>query len=510
MRGMKLTLVLGVLALAGCQELDTENLNAPDRERALASANDVESLLRGGYATFYDQLADNSYPNWALSVGADEMTSSWGNNGMQQFGSEPRVAYPNDLVFGYRGLTQTPWTVMYRIVSNMNDGLKAIADGLEFGDDGEDTPRAEAMARFASGLAHGWVALQYDQGFIYRETDDLETTDFEFVDYKELMDYAMQQLDLAKDIAQKNSFSMDGTWIFGRETSSADLVRIISSYQARYLASLARNPEERAAVNWQKVIDLANAGVTEDWGPILGGTDTWDTDDKGYQGKLDWFRIDYKTIGPGDISGAYKTWLDTPPSGRQPFDIDSPDRRIMGSGGVGTTGKFMRYRFAQNFREDRGTYHFSRYYLSRWPTLQPSHTNQTGLDPIFPVAELDLLKAEAYIRQSKPDLAVPLINKTRVAVGELPPVTVNGVPQSADCVPRWDGVNCGTLMEALMYEKRLQNIANAAGVAYFDARGWGILVSGTQLHFPVPASELEILGLPYYRFGGVGDPWAAK
>ncbi|HSL69387.1 MAG TPA: RagB/SusD family nutrient uptake outer membrane protein, partial [Longimicrobiales bacterium] len=155
----------------------------------------------------------------------------------------------------------------------------------------------------------------------------------------------------------------------------------------------------------------------------------------------------------------------------------------------------------------RGTYHFSRYYMTRWPTLQPNHQSsaQTGLNPMLPIAEMDLLKAEAYIRLNQPALAADLINKTRVAIGELPPITETGVPAGADCVPRWDGVTCGSLMQALMYEKRLQNAATAAGVAYFDARGWGTLLPGTQVHFPVPARELEILGLPFYRFGGVGN-----
>lgn len=509
MRMHRLALVAVVLA-AACADLDTTNVNQPDRDRALASPNDVESLIRGGYTSYHSTLEAGAYPSWSLSVGADELSSSWGNNGMQQFSSEPRVAYPNDLVFGYRGLTESPWIAMYRIISNMNDGLLAINNGMQFGPNGQDTKRAEAMARFAQGLAHGWIALQYDQGFIYRETDDLETTEFEFRPYTEVMAAALEMLDAAKAAAQAGSFTLESPWIYGRSVSSTELVRVINTYQARYLASVARTPQERAAVDWQRVLTLAEQGITEDWGPILGGTGSWSAQRKGYHGKLDWFRGDYKLLGPADVSGAYKVWLDTPVGDRQPFDIDTPDRRIMGPDGPGTNGKHWAYRFAQNFNADRGTYHFSRYYQSRWSGLQPQHNGQTGLDPVLPVAEMDLLRAEAYIRLGQPELAVPLINRTRVAEGELPPVTVDGVPQSADCVPRWDGVTCGTLWEALMYEKRLQNAAAAAGVAYFDARGWGILVPGTQLHFPVPARELEILGLPFYRFGGIGDEWAAR
>jgi hypothetical protein len=505
-------LVLGLVLLTGaCQDLDTENLQAPDRNRALNSPTNVESLIRGGYAAYYSTTESGSYPAWSFSVGADEMSSSWGNEGMQQFSSEPRVAYPNDLVFSYRALTESPWTSMYRIISNMNEGLAAIADGMQFGTNGADTRRAEAMARFAQGLAHVWIALQYDKGFIYLETDDPNTTEFQVKPYTEIFAVGMQQLDQAKAIAQQNTFSMDVSWIFGQTTSNTQLVRVINSYQARFLAAVARTPEERAAVNWQRVIDLANAGITADWGPIIGGTGTWTVGFKRQMGMPDWFRGDYKLLGPADVSGAYKAWLDTPVGARQPFDINTPDRRIQGTGGVTTKGKHWTYRLPQNFNADRGTYHFSRYYQQRWATLQPPAASPgTGLNPFLSVAELDLLKAEGYIRLNQAALAVPLINKSRVAVGELTPVTVDGVPQAEDCVPRWDGVTCGTLWQALLYEKRIEGAGVSGGVAYFDARGWGILVPGTQVHFPIPARELDLLGLSFYTFGGVGNPGAAR
>jgi hypothetical protein len=38
----------------------------------------------------------------------------------------------------------------------------------------------------------------------------------------------------------------------------------------------------------------------------------------------------------------------------------------------------------------------------------------------------------------------------------------------------------------------------------------GILVPGTAYHYPVPARELETLGMESYTFGGVGGNGAAK
>jgi hypothetical protein len=64
-------------------------------------------------------------------------------------------------------------------------------------------------------------------------------------------------------------------------------------------------------------------------------------------------------------------------------------------------------------------------------------------------------------------------------------------------------------MDALMYEKKIEMFGVAAGTAFFDARGWGTLVEGTPIHFPIPARELETLNLPAYTFGGIGGPDAA-
>jgi hypothetical protein len=332
---------------------------------------------------------------------------------------------------------------------------------------------------------------------------DLESTEFELVDYNAMRAQAYKSLDEAIAIANSNSFTLpDNTWMEGvNGFTSQDLVRLANSFYARFLASVARTPADRQAVNWQEVINRINAGITEDFGlTLLDWSDTY----KNYSQRYDWHRTDSKIVGPGDISGAYQDWLATPVADRRDFDLDSPDKRIQGAA-VGEDGTYFRYRATQNHREDRGTYHFSRYH---WVRLFYIRQTGDGWDPIFPVAELDLLKAEAYIRVGQPDQAVPLINKTRVAQGGLPPATVDGVQGQADCVPKMildSSGACADLMNTLMYEKRIENYALAAGVSFWDARGWGILPSGTVLHLPIPARELETLQIPIYTFGGGGE-----
>ncbi|CAN5689572.1 hypothetical protein BH23GEM10_BH23GEM10_02110 [soil metagenome] len=116
-----------------------------------------------------------------------------------------------------------------------------------------------------------------------------------------------------------------------------------------------------------------------------------------------------------------------------------------------------------------------------WPTF-------AGEVPLMRAEEMDLLKAEAHLRMGQKEQAVALINRTRVANGELAPVTA--------------AMTVDQLMAAMQYEKRIELFVVASGGHYYDARGWGRLVQGTWLHFPIPARELETLGRPIYTFGG--------
>jgi len=139
---------------------------------------------------------------------------------------------------------------------------------------------------------------------------------------------------------------------------------------------------------------------------------------------------------------------------------------------------------------------------------------QTGNLVLMSVTEMQLLKAEALIRLGRSAEAVPIINSTRVAKGGLPAVDVNGPPQAtvaqrASCVPRRDDGTCGNLMDALIWESRLENFGLEATIAWANARGWGTMLSGTVIHFPVPGRELQTFKIPYYTFGGPNSPGTA-
>jgi hypothetical protein len=70
---------------------------------------------------------------------------------------------------------------------------------------------------------------------------------------------------------------------------------------------------------------------------------------------------------------------------------------------------------------------------------------------------------------------------------------------------------CGNLWDALKYEKRIETLGLTGGLPYYDGRGWGQLLEGTMIHFPMPVVDIELLlgAGEIYTFGGAGMPGGA-
>jgi hypothetical protein len=106
-----------------------------------------------------------------------------------------------------------------------------------------------------------------------------------------------------------------------------------------------------------------------------------------------------------------------------------------------------------------------------------------------------LMRAEALVRTNGSKAqAATLINKTRVTRGGLAPLTG---AESND-----------VLLAAIIYEQLVElGWTNLHSNGYFFRRATTLpsmqLQPGTIPHLPVPAQELNVLGLPEYSFGGV-------
>jgi hypothetical protein len=510
------TLTLLVMALAvfwACQKLDVTNVNQPDEERSLASAGDVEALIGGSIATWF--TIHDQFGIEPLAVMADALSCSWGNYGMRDMSSEPRIAWLNSTSYTYRAAMEQPWYRSYRAISSANDGLRAIAGGLQIGDQGKDTQRAKAFAKLVQGLSHGYLACYYDRAFIFDETVDLNTATLELKPYKEVGAAAIKQLEEAIALLEANSFTTPTTWVNGVAMTNVELAQVAHSYIARYLAQVARTPAERGTVDWNKVKAHAEKGVTKAFAPNGDGevvwwhSQQWFHNDRGDS----WARLDYKMIGPSDKSTGYQTWLNTPAASRNEFDMVTDDKRMTGmtiknSAGLDVDGGTYIGRWgASPFPRARGTYHFSKYGYYRYEDFAAG--GSVGPMPLFQPAENDFLVAEALLwTGGSLQQVADLINKTRVTNGGYPAATA--AAGKGDVTQKRDPKAGATLWQMLKYEKHIECLMTGAGLEYFDNRGWGELVTNTPIQAPIPAKELQVLLQEIYTFGGGGVGSAPK
>lgn len=523
----KSTLSAVALAIAfgasGC-DLDVTNPNEADRERALASASDVETLIASSFVSGYWEQAHYSGGMGASwEVMSNHGSSSWGNMGMNDSGREPREPMRNQSSYAYAYIFEQPWADNYLGISGATDGIRAINGGLEIGPGGQDNQRALAFATFVQGLSHCSLALQYDKGFTLDESTDV-TGELSSIPYDDLMAFAQQKFDAALSLAQGGSFTLPQTWFNGVSMSSAEFAGLIRGYKARCAANLPRTPAERGSVNWSQVAADAQAALdagVANFAPVGEETGPWWDDIKWVPGcgseEGTWCRMHYDFAGQGDVSGNYQAWLDIPTQQRTPTSVgllQIPDQRwpqnnVDGEIGPTTTAVFPDgyYGFVSTiiFRPERGTYRQSQY--------QSEHWEEYGVNDFGPMhemleTEMDLLKAEAALEMGDVPTTVQLVNKTRVANGGLPAVVDGGtVPGGASCVPRkrFDpSGTCGDLRDALQWEHYNEIFALSSGLTFFFTRRQGELPAGTALHIPIPATELEVLEQDIYTFGG--DP----
>jgi hypothetical protein len=498
------------LGVAGCQDLVVQNADVPQLEDIFNNPASLENTVGLSFRVFWGTAQgarDNAtFPVVMLGGLADAITSA--NATTFEVIAEPRPVYNNNDAGQW--LARKPWYDLYEVVATATDGLKALDRGLKIGvvnaatPNGADTPRARAYSRFMLGISELYLGLLYDKAFIFDETMDIKTYKYEFSPYQEVTAAAVAQLEKAvvEAKAAPTNFTLPLEWINQQTITRDELVRIMNGYITRGLVYVARNPAERTAVDWTRVLTLTDPAnvITRDFGQLAdqtksGTVSTW----LQYAQLMTDARADYRLLGPADTSGAFQTWLAAPLEQRQPFIIRTPDRRIHGAGGPATAGRYFSQPTSQTMSQARGPYLLSNYRSIRYTTTY----YQTGFIPTMSLVEMDLIRAEAFLRLGRPADAIPLINKTRVANGQLPALTLaGGTGTLPACVPRKESGACGDLMDAMLYEKRIETQSMEALPLWADWRAFGKLPKGSLINLPVPGRELQTLGLPVYTFGG--------
>jgi len=538
---------LAVMTIAGtgCVDLEVENLAAPDRDRAMTNPSDVLAFIGGAfYPTFHNamnvSLAINLFP-----YASSEFTASLnGTQDAQQARDllEPRVEHNNGAHISQGVGPHGPrnyWAAIGRAANIPYDGLQVIEDGMVLTESGVDvTERARAFAKFMQGWSWGYAALIFDQMHVVPESLRLpadpaglqELNLSTLVPHSQGIEAAVGALEEAIQIAQQNpdvvhfpSYSESFLW-FGSASQipNAQFIRMANTLAARLLVLGARTPEERAQVDWNRVLQFTSNGLTEDFEMVRAPGRTSNyllRSQNNTTGGTANGRWDYRTIGPSDQSGAYQEWIGTPVLERERFDIVTPDRRITGPTPT-SDGAYTRYRADNNgFPIDRGSYFQSAYQWSRHAIKLGLTGNQVGHNagahPLITADENNLLRAEALLRTGDVPGAVALINVSRTrpqTIGGteyegLPALTTAGVPEVGGvCVPRTDSGACGDLLTALRYERMIELAGMDIVRGYADSRGFGILADGSLLDWPVPGNVLELYGLQEYTYGGVGAP----
>jgi hypothetical protein len=549
---------LGALLCFGtaCQDLTVPNLNEADRDRSLANAASVEALIGGSFfPNFFrpTQGSDGGLSGLVVSLFsyvASDFTSTLGSPATSAVWyldlTEPRPPLENAPSICSTICQHGPrdyWGRIQKVPSLANDGLQVLEGGLVLRQGNVDvTPRARAFAKFMQGWAWGYTAIVFDRANVVPETVDLNTVDIQalnhssLIDYDETMEAAIEAIEEAIAIARQYpdvvnfpSAAQSTLW-FGSPNpiSNAQFIQIAHTVAARLLVLNARSPQDRANVNWARVLQFTAGGISSDANNLefaLSTTRPSTLLDR-VQGNtatgLGNGRWDYRTIGMADQSGAYQTWISSAPADRTRFNIVTPDRRITGTTPT-SNGTYTRYQpGATGLLPARGEYLLSNYQWARHMLRfgLPDATRHTAGNQLLVSADENrLLRAEALLRTAGPTQeVVDLINVTRTRPQTiagtqhpgLPPLTTAGVPEvNGVCVPRTDSGACGTVMTALRYERMVELAGMDALRGYADSRGFGMLPDGSLKSYPVPGNVLNLYGMAIYTYGGVGGPESA-
>ena len=526
MRVKKLSSTIGLcaavlLSASACLDLEVQNLNAPDRERAIQTPGDVEALVSGGFQV-WEATSQGFYPGAAMSCIADAHSSSWGNFGMRDNCSEPRIAWNNDPSYGSRWVALSPWNNSYTALAAVRDGLRAIEDGLriqEGPDSPDNTERLQLFGALIQALVFSNLAVIHDKAFILDETvssDDLNN--LEAVPYDQIWAKAEEKYAQVIQGAERASLTIPDTWVgFQHDWTGPRMAEVARAMRTRYRTQIPRTVSDRQALDWSAILADAEMGMSEPYGGVREAGGNWIYHyNKTYTAWFTgWARIDYRTVGPSDSSGGYQKWISAPLDQRVPFDLVTEDVRIGPTGPCpapndsAKCGKYMRYMGSSPFPADRGIYHYSNYIDWRWASLWYDYRYETLWPDMTPM-ELEFIAAEANYNLGNHAATMETVNKYR-ANGNLPPFTdPNGVAPGGDsCVPKRNDGSCANLWEAYTYEKEIEVFHYGMATAYFDDRGWGKMVQHSWVQLPIPGNELELLLLPNYTFGGPGGESSA-
>jgi hypothetical protein len=522
-------LALAVGGMTACADnLEVQNLNNPDLSRVYAVPSGVEGVISTLYRTYHQTTQGSAEGlNSQSKVMALESYGQVANFGMALRAGIPRVFINNQRGNQVATGNNTNWSNLSRLMRTSATVAQSVdaylARGATLGSSARDQ-RARAFAFFVNGIAMGTLAFGYDSVAIATPQTPSSAIP-EFVSPAVAAATALRMLDSAQAMVSAAGVSGDANatipteWVGGGGAlNTADFVRLIRSYKAKIRAGVARTPAERAAVDWNAVIADANAGIAADHRIVLNPTTGWSSSlDAGtFNTSASWHQVSLVYQGMADTSGAYQAFINAPLIQQVGVNVvvRTPDLRWprgntraeqnANSGLPLAPGRYISNRPPGEDQPDNSNpWGTSQYDHRRWWAIANAAGN--GTYTFMAAREIQLLAAEGLIRTNNAAGAMALINTSRVAAG-LPAFTdaAGTAPGGQACVPRLPNGNCGSLLEAMKYEKRMETQLTGYMQWFLDSRGWGDLVRDTALEWPVPFQEMDTRNKPFYNLPSAG------
>ncbi len=462
--------ILSAFAFISCEDLSND-VNVEYTENPTSAELATFNAANTFFQNWYQTVNNYSGPGLMLTTMADAGTCSWGNQGMRDMSSEPRVAWNNDPTYGNRGASTPYFNSLY---NNIND-INALMAKILTGDDPNDSDprRTESLTRFAQAATIGYVALVYDQVWLKDETGALN--DGNSVGHMEALAFCLDKIDKAIAIANSNSFTLTSEFVNGTTLTNTQWSQFLNTFAARLMVNMPRNKTQKDALDWGRILNYTKNGLSYDLNVTSDNYTTWYNEWVVYQIYPGWGRVDMRIINMLDPN---TTDYFTDAGGLLP-ESTSADSRLASD---------FEYLTAQDFIAARGIYHYSSYRHSRYDA--PYHGSAwTGAAPEMLKAENDLYKAEAQLRTVSVEAAINTLNaSTRVTRGNLAPL--------ASTTTRPD------VEKAIHYERMVELFNTGLGLAFFEMRGNDLLQKGTPLHLPIPGEVLLSGGFEIYTFGG--------
>ena len=466
-----LIMTLPILLVAvSCQEFETDlevpNLENPNDAILASDPVALQSTAGNLLNSWYMTVHSTSGPGAAMQTMADVSTCSWGNFGMRDLSSEPRVAFNNTTGYS-NNVTSSYFNSLYSLLTDSNTLVAAVEGGTDF----DDPEMILMMGKMGQALSVGYLSLVFDRVWLYDAAGPIGENETGETDYATAMTYALERLDEAIAVANANSFTLPETWLPGVAADSARMSEILNSFGARMIVSNVRNSTEKNTIDWNRVLNYSNSGITSDFDITMDDITWYDLIPKTYLVYPGWGQVDMRIVHMLDPSmpDYWTADLVTLP------EATSVDARLETD---------YQYLSSNGFSPDRGKYHFSNYRYSR---LDDYITEWTIPVTEYSKSELEMYKAEALLNTGNVAGAATVVNAgTRTSRGHLPAVSGN----SAD------------IYKAIQYERFIEFAYTGMGLSFFEMRKEDMLQQGTLLHFPVPGSSLDAIPEDYYTYGG--------